>query len=199
MPNPRVKRGNPPTKIRRKYVREDSLDCLLRDFERRCAYCLTHSRFVSGDESFQVDHFHPTSKGGSKTNYDNLFLSCVRCNGNKSDEWPKRDAFKGGIRFLNCCLEMDYGDQIFEDEKGFVVPTTKAAEYHIVTINLNRPDLVRARLERRRLVTGLRERGVRASIKFGTSDVESLLAKLDELKDLISDLIPEIPLPDMGG
>ena len=59
--------------------------------------------------------------------------------------------------------------------------------------------MVRARLERRRLLTGLRERGVKANINFGTSDVEALLAKLDELKDLISDLIPEIPLPDSGG
>ena len=181
---PRVVRGVPPHPIRRKHYREDSLPSLLRDFLRRCAYCMNRE---SEDEGFKIDHFWPTSKGGSFTDYLNLFLSCDRCNHHKWDHWPTRAERNLGIRFLNCCEETDYGDHIFERENGELYSETPEGRYHIRMIFLNRPDLVRLRQKRRQFlaivnapVTGM---------NFG-SEVE---AKLAVLSKLLKELIPAIP------
>ncbi len=54
---------------------------LLEKFNRTCVYCGTK------EGTFNLDHFHPKSKGGSDK-VSNLVLSCVPCNQKKGAELP---------------------------------------------------------------------------------------------------------------
>ncbi|MDJ1177655.1 RNA-guided endonuclease IscB [Roseofilum sp. BLCC_M91] len=54
---------------------------LLEKFNRTCVYCHTK------EGHFNLDHFHPKSKGGSDR-VSNLVLSCVKCNQKKDNQLP---------------------------------------------------------------------------------------------------------------
>ncbi|NEQ74969.1 MAG: HNH endonuclease [Okeania sp. SIO2C9] len=54
---------------------------LLEKFNRTCVYCGTK------EAVFNLDHFHPKSRGGSDK-VSNLVLSCVQCNQNKRARLP---------------------------------------------------------------------------------------------------------------
>jgi len=54
---------------------------LLEKFNRTCVYCNTK------EGPFNLDHFHPKSKGGSDR-VSNLVLSCVKCNQKKDNQLP---------------------------------------------------------------------------------------------------------------
>lgn len=54
---------------------------LLEKFNRTCVYCNTKEGL------FNLDHFHPKSKGGSDR-VSNLVLSCVKCNQKKNHQLP---------------------------------------------------------------------------------------------------------------
>ncbi|NEQ37919.1 MAG: HNH endonuclease [Okeania sp. SIO3I5] len=54
---------------------------LLEKFNRTCVYC------GAKEVPFNLDHFHPKSKGGSNR-VSNLVLSCVPCNQNKDNQLP---------------------------------------------------------------------------------------------------------------
>lgn len=54
---------------------------LLEKFNRTCVYCNTK------EGPFNLDHFHPKSKGGSDK-VSNLVLSCVKCNQAKDNQLP---------------------------------------------------------------------------------------------------------------
>jgi 5-methylcytosine-specific restriction endonuclease McrA len=54
---------------------------LLEKFNRTCIYCGTK------EGPFNLDHFHPKSKGGSDR-VSNLVLSCVKCNQKKDNQLP---------------------------------------------------------------------------------------------------------------
>ena len=54
---------------------------LLEKFNHTCVYC------GATDKPFNLDHFHPKSKGGSDR-VSNLVLSCVECNQAKGDKLP---------------------------------------------------------------------------------------------------------------
>jgi len=54
---------------------------LLEKFNRTCVYCNTK------EGPFNVDHFHPKSKGGSDR-VSNLVLSCLKCNQKKDNQLP---------------------------------------------------------------------------------------------------------------
>jgi len=104
------------------------------------------------DEGFKIDHHFPTSKGEPHIHYDNLFLSCDRCNHHKIDWWPSPKEFQRGVRYLNCCIEIEYGQHIFEKMDGNLVSNSPQGKYHIRMLKLSRPDLVRLRLKRRELL-----------------------------------------------
>lgn len=52
-------------------------------FGNRCAYCLSHQRYVMG--KLEIEHIIPTSLGGSNDE-SNLCLACRLCNLFKSDQ-----------------------------------------------------------------------------------------------------------------
>ena len=140
------------------------------------------------DEGFKIDHFFPTAKGGPWTHYANLFLSCDRCNQHKSDNWPTLEFRELGVRYLNCCEEIDYGEHIFERDDGSVFSETIAGKYHILMLKLNRPDLIRLRRWRTSLVRELEA----TALHYGGS-FKDFVAKTETLKQLLHELIPPIP------
>jgi hypothetical protein len=196
---PRIKRRNPPSSIRKnkKHFRSDALPSLLADFGRRCAYCLSHSECVGGDNAFEIDHFRPTSKGGSYTNYQNLFLACRQCNKHKLNFWPDDDERKMRARFLNCTEESDYNELLFENSQSQIVPhlDSKPAIYHCRILKLNRIDLVKARLKRTALISKLKDREKLKQLNLTPEKVEELITDIVELTQLIECLIPQFLPP----
>jgi hypothetical protein len=187
----RVKRGTlPPDKVpltRRKYRR--CLPELKRDFEERCAYCMRSLKKV-GDREIQVDHFDPRQKEKRIQNYQNLFLADAHCNGSKSDSWPGEKERMQGIRFLNCCEEQDYGTCIFEDPATHeLVGTTPAAIYHIETIDLNAPHLIKERKQRAEIRALLEKKGW-----LMAENVGCVYQSKKTLEQLADDMIPPIPV-----
>ena len=97
----------------------------------------------------EIDHFDPTIRGRKRNRYENLFLSSRYCNNKKQGNWPTKSQQLQGIRFLNCCNEVDYGRYIFEDPATHrVFGITPAARYHVRTLDLNSPHFVEERAER---------------------------------------------------
>ena len=187
----RVRRGEPPKgRLNSKNYRRRALPALLRDFERRCAYSLRHEQQAGGLTHMEVDHFNPTLPGRLGNKYSNLFLSTRHCNLKKHAYWPTPADQKKGIRFLNCCEEMDYGVHIFENpETHELVGVTPAGRYHIIACDLNADHLVTERRERS-LLRALLTRTV--AIVRPTADLGSLRASLKLLGSIVDRMIPPI-------
>lgn len=94
----------------------------------------------------EIDHFDPTIKGRDRHHYSNLFLATRHCNNKKQGNWPSPEERRKGVRLLNCCEEMDYGEHIIEDSKTQdLVGVTPAGRYHIRTLDLNASHFVAER------------------------------------------------------
>ena len=188
----RIRRGEPPKgKLNNKNYRQRALPALLRDFERRCAYSLRHEQQAGGLTHMEVDHFNPTLPNRLRNRYSNLFLSTRHCNLKKRAYWPSPADQKRGIRFLNCCEELDYGVHIFENsETHELVGVTAAGRYHIIACDLNADHLVTERRERS-LLRDLLTRTV--VIVRPNTDLGSLRANLKLLASIVDRMIPPIP------
>lgn len=69
----RVTRKQFPSKpLKRTIYRKIAYPCLLKDFEERCAYSMTHR---SNCGEFEIDHFHASRKKDIVQDYCNLFPS----------------------------------------------------------------------------------------------------------------------------
>jgi len=82
-------------KRKRRNITYTSSSCkmyLRHDFEHRCAYCGSLEDALSpipevSDQYFEKDHFIPQSNRNPDTDkYPNLFYSCKKCNGKKSNK-----------------------------------------------------------------------------------------------------------------
>lgn len=114
---------------------------------------MQHIDRAGGIEHMEIDHFDSTQKGDYHQQYDNLFLAKGACNRKKQDR-PRRAEAKSGLRFLNCCKEIDYNGVIFEDPDTHEVwGATPEAKYHIRYLGLNTRNLVDERRERSELET----------------------------------------------
>jgi hypothetical protein len=185
-----VRRGSPPKKIlTESNLRKYALPALLRDFHSRCAYSMQHRRRAGGSEMLmEIDHFDPTIHGRKRNRYDNLFLSSRHCNNKKQGNWPTKSQQLQGIRFLNCCKELDYGRCIFEDAATHrVFGTTPAARYHVRILDLNAPHFVEERAERAHYRTLLYKARKRVRDAMAAIEVFQILRHQVEF------LIPPIP------
>jgi len=146
----RVKRSaGPKSKMTEATYRKKGLPHLLKDFERRCAYCLDPDDFRHPSLN-HVDHFDCKLHGRKRHQYLNLMLACVACNMCKHDK-PVKNPFDKEQRLLNCTLETEFPEHIVETEDGDWKPLTKAAEYHLASIGLREPCHKQKRAARRRI------------------------------------------------
>lgn len=193
----RIHRGPAPAgKLRESNYRRRALPCLLRDFQKRCAYSMRHARFADGEERMEVDHFNPTLRGEDRHRYKNLYLSCGHCNRKKSNYWPTRAEVSRGLRLLDPCAEQDYGLHIYEDpHTHLLTSSTPAGRYHITILDLNAPTFVNERTARAEIRAECsRSMGYRLSGDDWLSD----LAEVSAFCELIDALIPEIPPPPLS-
>lgn len=147
---PRIERKQTPPRYffaHRKYLKY-----LRIDFQDRCAYSGQHIQRVGGLRGMDIDHHNPKLRHPEKNAYKNLFLATRHCNGKKSDHWPDAKKRALGIRFVNPCVEPDYGLHLFEDPKTFEIwGATTAGRYHVRMLDLNADHLVRERKRRHEL------------------------------------------------
>jgi hypothetical protein len=195
---PRIVRREIPPRMAgaRGYLR--AREHLRRDFECRCAYCMTHEDRIDV-RNFDIDHFRPQGRGGPVNDYRNLYWSCKHCNSSKGDAWPSLTETRQGWRFADPCAEQDYGVHFVENDQGVLEPRTLRGEYHVERLRLNRPWLVARRLERRQNAAHLGEVEGRLGGRLPTSvtppEREALVPILDFLRAQLETAIPFIPAP----
>ena len=142
----------------------------------------------------EVDHFDPRQKRYYKQDYANLFLATRYCNGAKGNRWEKQNRRLSGERFLNCCVEMDYGVHILEDpDTHEIVGMTPEGRYHVRNCDLNAPHLVQERAERAQMWALLESKPMMAKGNWSSSGDEYLLKYMEALRTTAEQMIPKIP------
>lgn len=131
-----------------KYRNTEIKQRLLVMFHDKCAFC--ESKITNVDYG-DIEHFRPKSKFPElAVTWENLLLSCKRCNGTsqKSDHWPGP---KEGGPLVNPCEENP--DKFFEfvyDKKtkvSFVKPKNQRGKVSEQIFGLNRTSLLQDRSE----------------------------------------------------
>lgn len=131
---------------RKRYLRYHDSDCtifLRKDFDHKCAYCLTREADIGNPKDFQKDHFVP-QKGGvtgkvhtkyhgetfDVHSYYNLYFCCSRCNGKsgRSNTWSPS--------LLDPCLDKIW-DKHIKNNENLVEALTLQGEEYITTFQLN--------------------------------------------------------------
>lgn len=129
-------------------------DCL-----HRCVYCDATEKECGGDR-FELDHFRPQKVFAEDFEHlvrdpHNLYLSCRKCNGLKSDDWQGCVKTDNGHTYVN---KIGYVDRFKDDwwsymkvERNGRVESNEPngpAEYMIKRLMLNRPNRVFLRKKR---------------------------------------------------
>lgn len=107
-----------------------------------CEYCGVSESDAGGELS--VDHYRPQSKGGGDE-LENLVYACVRCNLYKSDYWVK---LSSDLSLWNPRLE-PAENHFWQADDGNLYALTEKGKISIRVLNLNRPQLVVYRQNRR--------------------------------------------------
>jgi hypothetical protein len=191
---PRVKRGPGPKGVLTKNTyRRKALKFLKADFGCQCAYCLQSSELQHANQT-HVDHFDPHKPNRSRNAYSNLMLACSGCNLNKHDKFVQ-NPFNKSQRLLDCTKENEFPQHIVETSDGRWTGKTEEGIYHIATIELNEPALVRNRAARRELIERLKALEAQTSFTYtGGIDAASFSALTALLQTVRSQLQTSIPL-----
>jgi hypothetical protein len=155
-----------------------------------CEYC--GIREIDTGGLLTIDHFHPTSKGGTNEP-DNLIYSCVRCNQYKLDYWPPSD---DQLTLWNPRQEPS-ARHFRELDDGTLYPLTPTGTLTLERLRLNRPPLIAHRLrrsqerERIRLLTRYRELTVllEQMLEQQADLMEECQSLLEEQRELLQLLI----------
>ena len=110
------------------------------DFEKRCAYCHIPELRYGTPGNFHIDHFRPKSHPGFRDlicQYSNLYYVCRDCNTYKGSAWPADALQDLGFFFLDPCTD-DLAFHWTLKNDGSLYARTRAAEYMIARLNLNR-------------------------------------------------------------
>lgn len=122
------------------------------DFFHSCAYCTTTEAEAQAIR-FTIDHYVPQgARPDLVDEYTNLMYACDECNQRKGDRTPPLAAQSAGYRFYR--PDMDKFDEHFRiGLSGILIdPESKAGEYTIEALDLNRHMLRRIRDIRQRLM-----------------------------------------------
>lgn len=117
---------------------------LLEDFSHRCCYCNIHEQTLEL-VPFQIDHFIPKKRFEGKrdellTQYNNLMLSCPKCNRAKSDQYVG-DLMSPTIEnqlFYNPD-KTNYNDIFYRNELGGISSDDEKGKDMIKRLKLYRP------------------------------------------------------------
>ena len=135
-----------------------------------------------------IDHHNPKLKHPDKNAYKNLFLATRHCNGKKGDNWPEQVQRAKGMRFVNPCIETDYGYHLFEDPVTFEIwGATPAGRYHVRILDLNAEHLIKERRRRNELRTLQKTRQAVNALR------DDALAGVRAFQTEVADMIPDWP------
>src|SRR5262249_35577920 len=123
----------------------------------------------------------------------------------KGQTWPNKAQQRLGVRLLNPCREVDYGEHIFEDPKTHeLVGVTPPGRYHIIVCDLNAAHLVRERRDRAKIKALLDKTPVTlvGTVQFdlgsGVAGISALKQAIEALREELSYMIPPIPAPPIA-
>ncbi len=181
---------NPPVRRYRDYTRYRP--ALRRDFQNRCAYCLSHEFFMGGEAGFEIDHYRPQNgtypRPDLVTEYSNLYWSCGECNSNKGDIWPSPEDESQGLRFIDPCTpEGDHEKHWHYHRDGTLEALTLAGEFTEEKLLLWRPFLQNRR--RQQFADQEEEQQISAKLKDKVVDAERRLEleqRLSEIKERLT-------------
>lgn len=112
-------------------------------YQHRCAYCQSQQRLMG--VQLTIDHIVPQSLGGA-TELANLCLACWDCNLIKSDRTTGLDPQTGAVVRLFHPHQQNWHDHFdWLESKLYVKGVTAVGRATVVTLKLNRPQLVEAR------------------------------------------------------
>lgn len=110
---------------------------------RRCGYCLTSESVVGAP--MELEHLIPESLGG-RTEEENLWLACPRCNAHKADRIMARDPQSGRVvRLFNPRRQVWKRHFQWSSGGDRVIALTPTGRATIAALQLNRAVLVAAR------------------------------------------------------
>ncbi len=122
---------------------------LRRDFEFRCAYCEMTEACVFGIQTFGIDHFRPKKLFPHLLcDYQNLYYCCNDCNRYKGPVWPSDERIAEGHFFPDPCQCDPRVEHLRESEDATLAPITKAGEFSLEVLRLNREPCLRFRRKR---------------------------------------------------
>ena len=136
-----------------------------------CEFCGVSETSVGGQ--LTIDHFQPQSKGGQDS-LENLVYCCVRCNQYKQNYWPVNATEP---KLWNPRQEKQ-SDHFVELEDGRWFALTSTGEFTLRRLRLNRPALVKYRLQKKQR---LDENRLLTRYRDLTQSLTSLNAQLVEL------------------
>jgi hypothetical protein len=168
-------------------------DCL-----NRCVYCDITILEYGGDE-MHLDHFRPQEHFSELSTHPyNLYLSCPKCNGLKSSDWPcpKKNTsptFIGRVGYIDR-FSHDAALYLKVDSDGLIIPIAGPAAYMIKKMHLNR--VSRLNVRRKRIIEE-KKTGLLEGIRRFTSIVEraneagklsqaELVAKYQQIQSLLN-------------
>jgi hypothetical protein len=121
-------------------------DEVRRAYNYRCGYCGVTEAAAGGQ--LTVDHYQPRAAGGTD-DLSNLVYACHRCNQYKGDYWPTPERLAAGLFVLHPHRH-DLSQHLLENElSGELEALTPTGAFHLRLLQLNRPELIAHRLERR--------------------------------------------------
>lgn len=100
-----------------------------------CEYCGVSETSVGGE--LTIDHFRPQSKNGGDE-IENLVYACVRCNLYKGDFWVNNT---DRATLWNPRTEL-FENHFGQTENGFLFALSETGELTLLTLKLNRPQLI---------------------------------------------------------
>ena len=147
-----------------------------RAFNYRCGYCGVTETAVGGQ--LTVDHYHPRAAGGTD-DLSNLVYACQRCNQYKGDYWPTPERLAAGLFVLHPQLHY-LSLHLSENEwSSELEPLTSTGAFHLRLLQLNRPELITHRLERRAI----------ALLRQQVSDLQGRLLQRDQTIQALQEFI----------
>lgn len=186
-----------PPRLYRDHTRYRAL--LRRDFQYRCAYCLTHEHYLGGEAGGTIDHHRPRQGPHARPDlvsaYSNLYWTCRECNDNKSDTWPDPEDYERGLKFLDPCLPEDDHDWHWRTlPDGSLEVLTVTGEYTIeilqpwcAQLTYHRARLYRWQQQRDELVELLARKRMASQVRV------QLEAQIMELTALLAPLVFDRP------
>ena len=121
-----------------KYKKKDIKNVLNRMYNGLCCYCESRVGIVDYPH---IEHRKPKSTFPSDTfNWENLHLSCTKCNGAKGDKYDKNQPILDAVTDLPIANHLSY-------ECHWIIPETKRGKTTTEHTQLNRGELLNARMQ----------------------------------------------------